>query len=159
MSKNFCCVTWRALSKELAAIKHKEIEQFVDKGMPASLFAPTIDVLETMGTVCPSCGTRLIGAPSAQVPALNGVDSVVPIKPVSRKCPACNGNGTMDGKPMTSEDDVKCIICHGSGKIDNKTIVERKVDPNILEALEAKRESIIKDQVGKKIDTSFRETE
>lgn len=160
MSKNFCCVTWKSLSKELAAFKHGEIADFVNKkGLPASMFAPVVEVLDTMQNVCPCCGSKLNAA--AQIPTGPTIEYVIAPAPpkvlVTGKCRVCFGYGTLTRKPRELEDEVNCTNCHGTGMINNDTIKEHKISPEKLAQLDALEAKIAKEQVGKKIDVSYHE--
>ena len=72
MSDKFCCVTWETLHQELAHNKRVEIDALIEeKGLPASMFAPILKVLDRMGNHCPVC------KPEGVLPVVG----VVPPKP------------------------------------------------------------------------------
>jgi hypothetical protein len=167
MSKNFCCVTWKSLSRELAKHKHEEIADFVNtNGLPASMFAPMIEVLDTMHLNCPCCKSTIdgpAGKPAAQIKQAEQVEVeaaiVKPNKPLYGKCPVCYGYGTSTRKPREIEDEVNCMNCHGTGKISNDTIKERKISAEKAAELDQVEERIRKEQKGKVIDVTFHDDE
>lgn len=155
MAKNFCCIVWKSLHKELAKLKHDQLQKFIDQGVPESTFAPVIEVLDSMGDNCPVCRTSASGQPVTPAVIVPSAPAAPPPAPLKRRCKACNGAGTSDGKPRTSEDDTNCMNCHGTGEINNNTRKEYKVSPEAQAKINARENEIRNAQKGKVIDVTL----
>lgn len=133
MSDKFCCVTYQELAPELIQSKSNEIDSLVkEKGLPRSVFASVIKLLNTMTNYCPSCGECLSSelkqlktiTPSVKINTeVENERTVVPNK--VGICRPCGGRGTMGVDSNNIK--INCMSCHGSGKFESKHIA---VDPN-----------------------------
>lgn len=137
MSDKYCCCTWETLGTELADAKLLEIEAMIsDKGLPRSVFAPVIKVLEKLQNYCPVCGSNLSGV---DIPPQTLIPVATPIvqknkEPITKriKCPKCNG------KKSFGKDDqgivIRCMHCHGMGFVDQRHTVSESKSQEELEA-------------------------
>lgn len=121
--ERYCCVTYRELAPELIQVKTNEIEGLIkEKGLPRSVFASVIRVLNNMTQYCPVCGSGIdapqvfkdfsAGDKRTDAPRTETVKTVD-----SAPCRQCGGRGIL-GKDSNGIV-IKCIRCHGSGKMDN----------------------------------------
>lgn len=130
MSDKFCCVTYMELYPELAQIKSDEIDGLVkEKGIPRSVFAGVIKLVNGLGNYCPYCGTCLnpeltyvATKPANIVQQVMPVADNKPIVPVKVRCNACAGRGIL-GRDK-NQVDIRCMKCHGEGTFQSKHIAE-----------------------------------
>ncbi len=125
MSKNFCCVTWKSLSKELNVAKCKEIQVLIEKGIPESVFSAILEVLGDMDHHCPVCGYDLINnmepKPFQYTAKHNHTVNVPPPTPTPPPakviCPGCKGKGNkgMDENGI----DIICARCNGEKELNS----------------------------------------
>lgn len=138
--KSSCCITWLALSEELAEAKAAELQKLVEQGLPRSMFATLADVLLNMSNYCPVCGQQLLQIPAVDTaPRPNAetrpvtAKSVTPPPPPSpalpkAKCGACHGEGSRGCDENGIEN--LCGQCLGKGVMDatNKAKFDVAVD-------------------------------
>lgn len=136
MSDKYCCCTWETLGTELADAKLLEIENLItDKGLPRSVFASVIKVLEKLQSYCPVCGSCLtepVASTNSQIVATPIVSKAK--EPVTKrvKCPRCNGKKTFgkDDQGVT----IRCMNCHGMGFVDQRHVVSETKSQEEIDA-------------------------
>jgi len=136
MSDKYCCVTWRELSEELKETKENEIYLTIsDKGIPKSVFASVLKVLNSMALYCPVCGSGL----TEETKKTERVN-IPPRKAVAPSAPAPTQVYTTCTQCMGRPSAVKCNTCLGTGKIKQA----RQIDPAKLSQLEDLKQTVIK---------------
>jgi len=119
----FCCVTWETLVIELREAKLLELEKLKEKGIPASMLAPVVKVLDTMDDYCPVCG-HSFNEEETVVKVTTPIRQVV-AKPVQTQrkvtCPSCKGKKVL-GKDKNNID-INCMTCWGKGYVTKANFV------------------------------------
>lgn len=137
MGQSYCCVTWSELAPELIQAKSDEVESLIkDKGLPRSVFASVIRVLNSMDNYCPSCGSGLKAASRAinSAPVLIPAPPVEEPKPTQVRCRGCAGKGILGVDENSIQ--IKCASCHGDGYIGAKHMLVDKKTAFALDKLD-----------------------
>lgn len=135
MSDKYCCCTWTELSLELITAKETEINDLIStKGLPRSIFASVLKVLDQMQNYCPVCGGQLrqVAMPDSIKQPVKTKNTNPIAKIQKQRCNRCSGKGVLghEGKDnyLGSSIPIKCMNCHGEGWVDSRHIVEENQD-------------------------------
>ena len=159
-----CCIDWRELNIELKEKIELEIDIIVkEKGLPRSIFATRLNLLNNWHECCPACGgginQTVVEPPREITPVTPAPQVAVPVEKTKTNpdipCPSCtNGNKGQDAKGI----EMKCPICHGKGffpgsqyhivenESGQKVIQRIKISAEKLAAIDVKRREVIEAQ-------------